>query len=53
MPLGLFSTMKNEEESIQRESYAREILEIPDENPVIAVLGIGYPKHPAPKTYQS
>ncbi|NLI68046.1 MAG: nitroreductase [Bacilli bacterium] len=43
---------EDEEESIQRESYAREILEIPDENRVIAVLGIGYPKeHPAPKKH--
>jgi len=34
---------ENEQESIQRESHVREILHLPKEDRVIAVLGLGYP----------
>lgn len=43
---------EDEEESAERESFARKILDIPEEQRVIAVLGIGYPReHPEPKQH--
>lgn len=45
---------EDEQESIQRESFARRILEIPEENRVVAILGIGYPREqPEPKKHNA
>ncbi|RKQ33890.1 nitroreductase family protein [Oceanobacillus halophilus] len=40
------------EESVKRESHVRDLLDIPKENHIVAVIGLGYPKEqPKPKKH--
>ncbi|WP_156288719.1 nitroreductase family protein [Oceanobacillus salinisoli] len=43
---------EDEEESIKRENHVRALLNLPEEQRVVAVLGLGYPKeNPKPKNH--
>ncbi|WP_373895439.1 nitroreductase family protein [Virgibacillus sp. CBA3643] len=43
---------EDEQDSLPKENHVRDILEIPEENHIVAVLGLGYPKEtPGPKKH--
>ncbi|WP_087973238.1 nitroreductase family protein [Oceanobacillus rekensis] len=49
---GAIYNAEDEEESVKRENYARNLLEIPEECRVVAALGLGYPNEtPKPKKH--
>lgn len=49
---GAVYNAQDEQESIQLEGYVRDLLAVPKESRVVAVLGLGYPKEtPGPKKH--